>query len=334
MTGYDYVLEELKKIPEDLEELIFSFQSYKHKDYKFNKILFLGTGGGSRASFDILNSYLFDKSPYPIFIHQGYEIPNFVDEETLIFSVSYSGDTEETISSTLKAAERTKNLVIITKGGYLEKIALENNFPIFRLKEGYEARHALHLIFFTILKTLSFYLNFQVDDEIKETISILKKLRDKNLYEINSIINKLINKIPIIYGTYLFSDSIAERFRRQLNENGKTLSHSNVIPPLHHDEIVGFMDKSLNQKVFIFLIRDLHEDEKISKRFEITKKVLYDFGFNFVEIYPEDSGSKLARMFSIIYKLDLISIEFAKERGFDPKDVKIIDLLKEYMKNE
>ncbi|MBC7195497.1 MAG: SIS domain-containing protein, partial [Caldisericia bacterium] len=177
MAGYDYVLDELKRIPEDLEELLLSFQYYKHRDYKFNKIVFLGTGGGSRASFDILNSYLFDKSPYPIFIHQGYEIPNFVDKETLVFSVSYSGDTEETISSTIKAAERTKNLIIITKGGYLEKIALENNYPIFKLKEGYEARHALHLIFFSILKILSFYLNLQVDDEIKETISILKKLR-------------------------------------------------------------------------------------------------------------------------------------------------------------
>ncbi len=332
MNGYDYVLNEILKIPSDLEELLISLNSYKHRDYKFKNILFLGTGGGSRAAFDLLYSYFFDKSPYPIIIHQGYEIPNFVNEDTLVFSVSYSGDTEETISSTKKAIEKTRNIVIITKGGFLEKLALENDFPIFKLKDGYEARHCLHLIFFTILKILSLYLKIDVDFEIKSTIDILKKIKDKEFEEVKVLVDKIKGNIPVIYGSYLFSDSIAERFRRQLNENGKTISHSNIIPPMHHDEIVGFMDKELSKKIHIILIRDLNEDEKIKKRFEITKSVLNDFQFSFSEIYPEKSDSKIARMFSIIFKLDLVSINFAKVRDFDPRDVNIIDKLKEYMK--
>lgn len=332
MSNYELILEELKRVPDDIEEILNFFKDYKLKEIKFNNILFLGTGGGSRATFDLLLTYLFDKSPYPIFIYQGYEIPNFVNENTLIFSTSYSGETEETISSTIEAFNRTKNIFVITKGGFLESFALKNSLPLIKLKDGYEARHAMHLIFFSILKILSFYFNLDLDSEINDTIKILKVIREKSFDEVNKILDEMKGRIPFIYGSYLFSDSIAERFRRQLNENGKTLSHSNVIPSLHHDEIVGFMDKSLSEKFLIILIRDFYENEKINKRFEITKKVLERFGFKYFEIYPENSTYKLSRMFSIIYKLDLISLEYAKNRGFDPKDVKIIEYLKELMK--
>ncbi|MDI6861070.1 MAG: SIS domain-containing protein [Caldisericia bacterium] len=332
MSNYEYILEEIKRVPEDIEEILISFKDYDFKEIMFNNILFLGTGGGSRASFDVLLTYLFDKSPYPIFIHQGYEIPSFVNEKTLVFSVSYSGETEETISSTLEALKKTKNIFILTKGGFLEKLAKEKRLFFIKLKDGYEARHALHLIFFSILKILSHYLHLNLDDEIIDTIRTLKEIKKKSHEDIRKIVDEIKGKIPFIYGSYLFSDSLSERLRRQLNENGKTLSHSNIVPSLHHDEIVGFMDNSLSQKVFVILIRDLYEDEKINKRFEITKKVLESYGFKYYEIYPENSLYKLSRMFSIIYKIDLISLEFAKIRDFDPKDVKIIEYLKELMK--
>lgn len=165
----------------------------------------------------------------------------------------------------LKHSKKTKNIFVITKGGFLEKFSLENSLPLIKLKDGYEARHALHLIFFSILKILSFYLNLDLESEINDTIKTLKGIREKYFDEIKKTVNEMKGRIPFIYGSYLFSDSIAERFRRQLNENGKTLSHSNVIPSLHHDEIVGFMDKTLSEKVYIFLIRDFYENERIKK---------------------------------------------------------------------
>ncbi len=37
--------------------------------------------------------------PVPVVVHKGYGLPNFVGEHTLVFAVSFSGDTEETIES-------------------------------------------------------------------------------------------------------------------------------------------------------------------------------------------------------------------------------------------
>lgn len=122
MSNYKKILEELKRVPEDIEEILIFFKDFKLKEIKFNNILFLGTGGGSRAAFDLLLTYLFDKSPHPIFIHQGYEIPNFVNENTLVFSVSYSGETEETISSTLEAFKKNKKYFCNNKRRFFRKI--------------------------------------------------------------------------------------------------------------------------------------------------------------------------------------------------------------------
>lgn len=75
MDEYQIMFESIYNVPEDIEEIKNYLKDYKIPEFKFNKIVFLGTGGGSRAAFDIISTYLFDKSLYPIFIYQGYEIP-------------------------------------------------------------------------------------------------------------------------------------------------------------------------------------------------------------------------------------------------------------------
>lgn len=334
MDEYKIMFDSIYNVPEDIEEIKNYLKDYKTPDFKFNKIVFLGTGGGSRAAFDVISTYLFDKSPHPIFIYQSYEIPEFIDKETLVIACSYSGETEETISSLEKSIKKTDKIIIFSSNGKLEKISNEKNLPFIKLKKGYEARQALHIIFFSIIIILEKFLKLDFSNDIDEVIKILKIEREKNNSELDEIVNDMINRIPVIYGSSNFSDSIAERFRRQFNENGKILAHSNIIPNLHHDEIVGFMDKKLKDILYIILLRDHFENEKIKKRFDITREILKDYGYKVKEIYPGFNSSKLARIFSLIFKIDLISIKFSKIRGFNPKDVEIIKKLKEMIKNE
>lgn len=334
MNDYKIMLNSIYNIPEDIEEVIKNLRNFKLLNYNINKIVFLGTGGGSRAAFDILNTYLFDKSIYPFFIYQGYEIPEFIDKDTLIIVCSYSGDTEETLEAFEKSQKKTDKFIIFSSNGKLEEISKIKNLPFIKLKKGYEARQALHIIFFSILIVLGKLLKLDFLNDINEVIDFLKEERDKVILEVDEIANEMVNSIPIIYGSYSFSDSLAERFRRQLNENGKIIAHSNIIPNLHHDEIVGFMDKFLKDIIYIILLRDQFEDSKIKKRFDITREILKNYGYKVKEIYPIFNKTKLVRIFSLIFKIDLISIKFSIIRGFNPKDVEMIRRLKEMMKNE
>src|SRR3989344_3770451 len=64
---------------------------------KVDKIVVCGMGG-SAVGGDLLKIYMHD-SKVPVFVVRDYKVPNFVDENTLVFAVSYSGNTEETSSA-------------------------------------------------------------------------------------------------------------------------------------------------------------------------------------------------------------------------------------------
>ncbi len=310
--------------------------------FSFSKILLSGTGGGSRSSFDLLRSFLFSRLPLPLFIHQGYDLPGFLDEQTLAVFVSHSGNTEEVISCLNQALSRTKNIVIITGGGEAEAIASKEGLPLIKVPLGMEARSAIGFLFFSLLSLFSrIFPGTWEREEAREVVENLKKERENLKKEVPTAFNpakkmalKLQGKFPLIYGFSGFSDGIALRFQRQLAENGKALSHANFIPDMHHDEIVGLQDPYYAQNAIGIFIRDYFEPEKICLRFKVTRAIFEEKDIPYIEVFPGNRGSKLSRMFSSVQVLDFVSLYFGIARGFNPKDVRIISEIKEKMRED
>lgn len=92
------------------------------KSKKFSSIVFCGLGG-SAISGDLLNDYLSDELSCPFIVVRGYNLPSFVNAETLVIISSYSGNTEETISCFGQAITKKCNIVVITSGGKVGEIA-------------------------------------------------------------------------------------------------------------------------------------------------------------------------------------------------------------------
>jgi glucose/mannose-6-phosphate isomerase len=329
------------QMSDQIEEILKAFSRIKDEipRFSFSQIIFLGTGGGSRAALDLLHSYLFPVFPYPFYAYQGYNLPGFVNRETLAVLLSHSGETEESLFQFEEACSKTSKILIISGGGRLTQLAKKLGFPCFQVPAGMEARSAMPYLFFATLFGLARQGIPVKEEEILETIEFLQKERELLKEEIPTSRNpakalalKLNGRIPFIYGAYGFSEGIAERLRRQLAENSKMLAHSNIVPNMHHDEIVGFEDKSLKTKVIAVLIRDFFEENRIRKRFDATLELLEEKGFNTLEVFPLNKGSKLARMFSLVQLIDYSSIYLALLRGFNPRDVFIIQKLKERMK--
>jgi glucose/mannose-6-phosphate isomerase len=308
--------------------------------FSFQKMVFCGTGGGSRSAFDLIHSYLFSSLSLPFYPLQAYELPGFVDADTLAVLVSHSGNTEETVSALENALYRTRNIVVVTGGGEMENMAHKHDLYMLKVPVGIEARSAIGYLFFVLLHILGkLFPTLYPEEEIEEAICHLKRerelIREDQPLKVNlakQIASKLEKRFPMIYGFAGFSDGVALRFQRQLAENAKMLAHSNLIPNMHHDEIVGYEEKGLEGKAIVVLIRDHFEEKKISKRFEVTKEVLEEKGFPVLEVYPQNKGSKLARMFSLVQLIDYASIYLALLRGFNPREVFIIKLLKQKMR--
>ena len=64
----------------------------------YDRICITGMGG-SGITGDVIAMLAAERSPMPVLVHRGYGIPAYVNGRTLVLAISYSGNTEETISA-------------------------------------------------------------------------------------------------------------------------------------------------------------------------------------------------------------------------------------------
>jgi len=303
----------------------------------FTKILFSGMGGSSIGA-DLVRSYLYFESKLPILVFREYDLPNFVDDKTLVFIISYSGNTEETISAYQQAKEKNASIIIISSGGILKEYALKEKITFIEIPKDLPPRASLgylSIIPLCILARLG--LIKEVDNLIKELIEDLTKLKEKinpkrGLKEnpAKYIASKIFNKIVFIYSASVNFDVCAVRLRCQLNENAKCLASSHFFPEMNHNEIVGWQNpKKMFKNFIVLLLRDNLVHPRVNKRIEITKQIFKKEEIEIIELYSE-GRNLLSRIFSLIYMGDFLSFYLAILYQIDPTPVERIT----YLKNE
>ncbi|HZK12126.1 MAG TPA: bifunctional phosphoglucose/phosphomannose isomerase [Atribacterota bacterium] len=301
----------------------------------FKNIVVLGMGG-SAIGGDLLSDYLADELSIPIVVIRGYNIPKFVDENSLVFAVSYSGNTEETFSTLKKCLEAKARVIALTSGGKFMDFSQKNNFPVIKVPAGIQPRAAISYLFFPILKAIErLGLIEQRESEIEETFNILQKLSQeysaKSPSENNlakKIALSLYQYLPLVYGSEGLFGAVAMRWKTQINENSKWPCFCNVFPELDHNEIVGYeIENSINQQVKIIYLQDKEGSLRIEQRREITRKIIEKKVAEFI-VCPTKGKGKMARMFSLIYLGDLVSYYLAILNQIDPSPVVCIEDLK------
>ncbi len=301
----------------------------------FKNIVVLGMGG-SAIGGDLLSNYLADELSIPIIVIRGYNIPKFVSEDSLVFAVSYSGNTEETISALSKCVEVEAKVIALSSGGWLENLSKDYNFPLIKVPSGIQPRSALGYLFFPILKVLE-GLGFikQRTEELEEMINIMQELSteygSKSLAEHNfakKIALSLYQCLPLIYGSEGLFEAVTMRWKTQINENSKWPCFWNILSELDHNEIVGYeIDNQINKQAKVVYLEDKEGNPRISQRYEITKKIIDQKVAEFI-LCPSKGKGKLSRMFSLIYLGDIVSCYLAILNKVDPSPVACIENLK------
>jgi glucose/mannose-6-phosphate isomerase len=283
-----------------------------------SNIIILGMGG-SAIGGDLLKSYMSD-SKIPVFVNRNYNLPGFADDSSLVFAVSYSGNTEETLSACKEALGKKATVVALTTGGKLAGLCEK----VIKIPSGFQPRAAIGYLFFPLLGILynSGIANVRNQD-LNEMLSLLTDV-DSYKEHAQALAKKIEKKIPIIYSSELLGP-VAYRFKTQINENAKYPAYSQVFPEMNHNEInaFSFMDRRSN---IVLMIRDDHDHERIKKRMNICKDLIE----NRVDV--EDISTKgksfLARVFSTIYLGDFTSYYLAIRNRVDPTPVNVIENLK------
>jgi len=295
--------------------------------FKNIKRVCIGGMGGSSIGGELLQALSYRYSTIPFSVVRDYNLPRFVDKKTLLIVVSYSGNTEETLKLFEQAKGRT-NILCISNNGMLEDQAKKENIPLISIPKGYPPRGAIAYLFFPILEILrkSRIIKIRKED-LNETCKILEENKDTAKAWAEEVSVKVKEKLPFIYSIYDFR-AVARRWSTQINENAKSLAHWAVFSELDHNEIVGWANpKEILKRIFIFVLRDRDENERINRRIEITSELIAESSGEIMNVYA-DGNSHVAKNFSLIQKGDYLSVFLANAYKVDPLPVKRIQELK------
>jgi len=320
------MIEIIDDLPQQIQEAI-ELGSAADFEFKGIKNVCIGGMGGSSIGGELLKELSAKYSKIPFCVVRDYELPRFVDSKTLMIIVSYSGNTEETLSLMDQVGNKAK-ILCVTSNGMVGDRAKKENLPLISIPKGYPPRGALAYLFFPVLEVLRksglMKLKKEATDEV---IGVLSDNSETAKAWAEEVSGRLKEKLPFIYSIYDFS-VVARRWCTQINENSKSLAHFAVFSELNHNEIVGWENpKEILKRIFIFILRDREESNQMRKRIEITTELIEEFAGEIMDVYAEGK-SHLAKVFSLIQKGDYLSFYLARNYKVEPLPVKRIQELK------
>jgi len=304
-------------------------------DYEKPVNIIVAGMGGSAIGGELLKDYARSQAPVPIEVNKDYQLPAYAGQRTFVLVVSYSGDTEESLSAFLDAQRRKCMVYCVSSGGTLLEFAEKLNVPHLRVPAGMPPRAASPYLLVPQLVLLEkMGLVSGVSEGLNEALKLLEKVSRENAPEkheefnpAKSLASGINGSVPVVYGFGIYR-GVAQRWKQQFNENAKVPAKWEVFPELNHNEIVGWEKAGALAKRFstVFL-RDKSEPAEVRSRIEITRALMQAGGSKQFEVWTQGK-SALAKMLSTILVGDFVSVYLAVLRGVDPTPVQTIVTLK------
>jgi glucose/mannose-6-phosphate isomerase len=291
-------LESLKLLSEQITDSLKQAGSFKlPKAYrKINKIVVSGMGG-SNLGGRIMSAVFDQELKLPIIINADYEIPRWVDSQTLFIASSYSGSTEETIHACAEAKKKKAKIVVLT-GNYssfakatedkaknpLCALAKKDGLPclIFTPNFNPSAQPRLAIGYAVTLLVIILERAGAIKLSARELTNAANKLKtwgakltpEKSDNVASKLADKLFGKnILVITGGFLAGS--AHTLRNQFNENSKNFACYLTLPELNHYALEGlsFPKSNADNLTCLFFESSLYSP-RVAKRLELTKQVM------------------------------------------------------------
>ena len=300
---------------------------------RIEHVVVLGMGGSGVAG-DVLAAAAGPFLPVPVVVSKGYELPAFVGESSLVFAVSFSGNTEETVEAASEAAVAGARLVVVTSGGELGRLAKSWGVPVVGLPDDIPqpraAIGAMAIPLLIVLEEIGLFPGAQqwVDFAVEQ----LRERRDQLVGD-DSIAKQLAKQIgrtiPLIHGGGELGGVAAARWKTQINENANAPAFWNVHPELCHNEVQGWGQHGDVTRQVLTLVNLRHEFEhpQISRRFDVVRPLLDEVVASVQEVWAEGEG-QLAQLLDLILVGDFVSLELAAQEGIDPGPIDTLDHVK------
>lgn len=291
--------------------------------------------GGSALWANLLRAYcnsIFkthpDYNPVPIFINRYYSLPPEAYDDSLNLIASYSGNTEETISSLEEAQSLNLNWIGISSGGKIEDLCKKYNASHIKLPmpyPNYQPRMGTGYFFGAMIQLL---IDQNLIPNVTNELLLLAAKLNEDMKDMEKrgkeLARKLVGKTPVVYSSPKYKP-VAMVWKIKTNENAKTPCFWNFFPEANHNEMVGFTNPQ--GKFFIVMLKDPEDNKRNKKRYETTAKLIAEKGVE-SEIIDMEGNNIFSKMFSTLCLADWTSYYLALLYNQDPTPVDMVEKLK------
>ena len=290
--------------------------------------------GGSAIGGDFAASLLADDLLIPMSIHRDYGLPKYIGRDSLVIVSSYSGNTEETLSSFQEAQKRGAKVLALTTGGKIGELARAANYPVVTFSYKAQPRAALGYSLGLVLGCLvkmGFVRDLGAD--IDAALSDLAKIEERvhegaRTNDAKRLAAELYGRVIFAYGAGVMG-VMARRVKGQWNENSKNWSAFDVMSELNHNAVVGFPHPPVARDALtVLLLRSDRDNPRHKIRFDVTAELLDRAGVPHRTL-RFGGQNMLSEVLQMVMFTDYVTFYLALLNGADPSEVKSIDLLKE-----
>lgn len=273
-------LESASKVCEQLDFAV-QIENPEHDGRDITNIVIAGMGGSAQAG-DMIKVLLDPELPMPLEIVKDYQLPKYVGHNSLVVISSNSGNTEETLACLDQSLEAGAQVAITATGGKLLEAARQKNI----LLASYPGTGLPRMSVMFNLRTILYILNIfgiidrRLIDEVSATRSWMEEESDKWSKEMpleknyaKQLALTSVGKVACFIGGSK-TKSLAYRWKISWNENAKNLAFCSSFPEFSHNEFIGWASHPVEKPFVIFDLRSNLETPSITKRFELTDRML------------------------------------------------------------
>lgn len=299
---------------------------------RFGNVVLAGMGGSALAA---LIGTSWPGVSVPFEISRDYNIPSYVNENTLFIASSYSGNTEESLEALKQAEDKGAFIVVVAFGGELQKIAQEKQYPFLQLPDTGQPRYSALVGlkgFVTILVGAGLLEQSELDelvnskDYVRESVQAWLPTVPTAENNAKKLAQELIGKSVVVYaGPKMYP--AAYKWKISINENAKHVAWLNQLPEFNHNEFLGWTKQPTDKPYAVIDIRSSLEHPRTLKRFEVTERLLS--GVRPAPHVIEPQGETLLQQLLWVIALgDFTSLYLALLNGLNPTPVDLIEKFK------
>lgn len=275
----------------------------------YRRIISCGMGGSALAG-EMLSMVVPD-----VVVHWDYNLPANAAPEDLVICTSWSGATEETISSYKAARALGAHTLVITAGGDLAQMARADGSPLIEMPHANNAPRTNPGVMAGAL-----FAALGHEHLLPATVDAVGI--ESQGQELAAAVG---GKVPVIYASYPWR-KLTGFWKMAYSETAKRQVMANWFPSGAHNEVVGWEGPYKDVATFLFL-RDADDAAGYTKNFDALLAILASKGYT-VHTVALSGNTVLEKVFNS-YLLSLwTSYHVAVSLGIDPQATELLDEFK------